>query len=101
VIRREGDRMVVSGPVTLARVASLLEQGREAIADGVRTVDLAEVSELDSSALAVLLAWLRDARSRNRELAFTGLPEDLDAIARLYGVADLLPRAQPQASRHH
>ena len=101
MIRREGERMFVSGAATLDGVAGLLEQGREQILGGARIVDLGEVTEMDSSALAVLLAWLRDARSRNRELAFTRLPEGLAAIAWLYGVADLLPVAQPEASPHH
>ncbi|MGQ0511027.1 MAG: STAS domain-containing protein [Betaproteobacteria bacterium] len=101
MITREGDRMLVSGPVTLSGVAALLEQGREQILGGARVVDLGGVTELDSSALAMLLAWLRDARSRNRELAFTGLPDGLTAIARLYGVDGLLAVARPQAATHH
>ena len=91
MIRRDGPRMVVSGPVTLANAASVLEEGRRHLADGVRTVDLAEVSEMDSALLALLLAWLRDARLREQPLAFTQLPESLRTIARLYGVDRLLP----------
>lgn len=93
--------MVIAGPATLATVATLLEQGRAQIEAGISTVDLGEVSELDSSALAMLLAWLREARARGRELSFVGLPEGLVAIARLYGVADLLPLAQGASARHH
>ncbi len=83
--------MVVSGPVTLANVAALLEEGRRHLADGVRTVDLAEVSEMDSALLALLLAWLREARQHERALAFANLPESVRTIARLYGVDRLLP----------
>jgi len=91
MIRREGARMVVSGPVTLANVAALLEEGRRHLADGVRTVDLAEVSEMDSALLALLLACLREARQHDRALAFANLPESVRTIARLYGVDRLLP----------
>jgi phospholipid transport system transporter-binding protein len=90
MIRREGARMVVSGPVTLANVAALLEEGRRHLADGVQTVDLAEVSEMDSALLALLLAWLREARQHERALAFANLPESVRTIARLYGVDRLL-----------
>ncbi len=83
--------MVVSGPVTLANVAALLEEGRRHLADGVQTVDLAEVSEMDSALLALLLAWLREARQHERALAFANLPESVRTIARLYGVDRLLP----------
>ena len=99
MIRREGERMVVSGALTLASVAAVLREGSAVIGQGVRTVDLAEVGELDSSALALLLAWLREARRQNHGLSFTNLPQGLTTIARLYGVADLLPAAP--ASVHH
>jgi phospholipid transport system transporter-binding protein len=99
MIRREADRLVVSGALTLATVAADLGAGRAAIAEGARSVDLAQVVELDSSALALLLAWLREAKRLGRDLAFTNLPRGLTTIAQLYGVAELLPVAT--ASAHH
>jgi len=93
MIRREGARILVSGPVTLANAAQVLEEGRRHFAEGARTVDLGEVTELDSAALALALAWLRDARAAKRELAFANLPQALQALARLYGVEELLFRA--------
>ena len=92
-IRREGERMVVSGPVTLANAGAVLEEGARHLAEGVRTVDLGEVTEMDSSLLATMLAWLRDARRRGGDLAFANLPESLRTLARLYGVDNLIPVA--------
>jgi len=83
--------MLVSGPVTLANVAGLLEEGRRYLAEGVSTVDFGEVTEMDSAALALCLAWLRDARAAGGSLGFANLPESLQTIARLYGVHSLLP----------
>jgi len=91
VIRREDARMVVSGPVTLGNVAGLLEEGRRHLAEGVRSVDFGEVTEMDSAALALCLAWLRDAKAAGGAITFTNLPESLQTIARLYGVHSLLP----------
>ena len=91
MIRREGPRMIVSGPVTLANASALLEEGRRHLADGVQTVDLGEVSEMDSALLGLLLAWLREARLHERPLNFAHLPESVRTIARLYGVDTLLP----------
>jgi phospholipid transport system transporter-binding protein len=93
VIRREGRRILVSGPVTLANVAAILAEGRRHLEEGVATVDLSEVSEMDSSLLAAMLAWLRDAKSRDRQLTFANLPGSLQTIARLYGVDSLIPLA--------
>ena len=83
--------MMVSGPVTLANVAGLLEEGRRFLAEGVRNVDFGEVTEMDSSALALCLAWLRDAKAAGGAITFSNLPESLQTIARLYGVHGLLP----------
>ena len=91
MIRRDGRRIVVSGPVTLANAARLLDEGRQHLAEGAATVDLGEVTELDSALLALSLAWLRDAREAKRELAFANLPEALQTLSRLYGVEGLLP----------
>jgi len=56
---------------------------------------------MDSSLLAVLLAWLRDARTRNHDLTFNNLPEALQTIARLYGVDSLLPAGHTAAPSRH
>jgi phospholipid transport system transporter-binding protein len=91
MIRRDGRKITVSGPVTLANAARVLEEGRQHLAEGARTVDLGEVTEMDSSLLALALAWLRDARAAKRELAFANVPEALQTLSRLYGTEDLLP----------
>ena len=56
MIRRDGSRMLLSGAVTLGNVAQVLDEGRRHLDEGVRSVDLGEVSELDSALLALLLA---------------------------------------------
>ena len=93
MITRDGNTLTLSGPVTLENVARVLEEGLQQIRDGARTVDLAGVTELDSSLLAMLLAWLREAKQRDSEIAFANLPQGLETIARLYGVDGLLPSA--------
>ena len=91
MIRRDGPRITVSGPVTLANAAAVLAEGRQHLADGARTVDFGEVTEMDSAALALALAWLREARAAKREVTFANLPEALRTLAKLYGVEELLP----------
>jgi len=93
MIRREGRKIMVSGPVTLGNAAKLLEEGRQHLAEGVRSVDLGEVTELDSALLALALAWVRDAREAKREIVFANLPDGLQTLTRLYGVEALLPLA--------
>ena len=93
MIQREGERMLVDGPVTLANVTQVLEDGYAAIRAGANAVDLKGVTELDSSLLAMVLAWLREAAQAGRTLRVDNLPGGLITIAQLYGVDELLPAA--------
>lgn len=92
MIRVEGERLYVSGPATLATAAQLIEEARGPLEAGVSAIDLGEVTELDSSLLAVLFAWLRAAKLRERSLSLLRLPPGLKSLAQLYGVAELLPQ---------
>ncbi|MEO6928022.1 MAG: STAS domain-containing protein [Casimicrobiaceae bacterium] len=53
-------------------------------------VDMGGLVHADSSALAVLLALSRRASAEDRPLALVALPEALLALARVYGIDELL-----------
>jgi phospholipid transport system transporter-binding protein len=57
------------------------------------TIDFAGIDAVDSSAVALLLEWRRQAGRRGKTLQFVNLPENLIALARLYGVEDLIAAA--------
>jgi phospholipid transport system transporter-binding protein len=92
MMRVEGERLCVSGPATLATATQLLEAARAPLAAGVNAVDLGDVTEVDSSLLAVLFAWMREVQARGGRLQLLRPPEELKSLARLYGVAELLPQ---------
>ncbi|MDP9109173.1 MAG: STAS domain-containing protein, partial [Pseudomonadota bacterium] len=48
-----------TAPLTFANASSVLADGLRAIDSGQSVIDLAGVSTIDSSAVAVLLAWQR------------------------------------------
>lgn len=87
--------MLIAGPATLGTITSLLEEGLVQVRAGAALIDLAEVSELDSSLLAAVLAWIREAGMRNQTLHVANLPKGLQTLAELYGVVELLPVADP------
>ena len=93
MITSEAGSMRVSGPVLMANAATVKAAGEEALAAGVSTVDLAGVTEVDSSAVAVLLAWTRLARERGQPFTITATPDSVRSLATLYGVAEMLPLA--------
>ncbi len=62
---------------------------------GRLTIDFAAVTGVDSSAVALLLEWRREAQRLGKALVFVNLPSNLLALAKLYGVAELI---QPAAT---
>jgi len=93
VIRSEGESLRVEGPVTFANVEVVLAEGLRRFEGPQVRVDLAGVTEVDSSALSMLLEWVRQATSKGQRIDFVNLPPNLSSLARLYGVTELIPAA--------
>jgi phospholipid transport system transporter-binding protein len=90
VITREGERLLLQGPVTIATVAALLAQARTLLAPGVAVLDFAGATEVDSAAVALALECLREARARKLALSLANLPKAMQNLAELYAVSELL-----------
>lgn len=86
-------RVRVTAPMVIGAAAELREAGESALLGGASVVDLSAVTEADSSAVAVLLAWTRIAGERGQALSVVGVPNSIRSLANLYGVAELLPLA--------
>ena len=85
-----GDRCAVRGPITIDNVVALLAEGNGLFSAAQATVDLAAVTEVDSSALSLLLEWRREAGRNGRSIRYLNLPANLKSLAELYGVTELL-----------
>ena len=88
------EALAVTGELTFATIPGVLAQSadyeaRTDLPDRL-VIDFTGVSGVDSSAVALLLEWRRQAQRRGKTLVFTNLPANLVAIARLYGVAELI-----------
>lgn len=84
--------LLESGGLTMETVPALFETGLQHLVSQDMQVDFSQVEAVDSAAVSMLLGWERAAQRGRRELRVINLPEDLLSLARLYGVADLLPR---------
>ena len=93
MIEREAGRLVVKAPLTMANARGLLAAGRSALQPGEQIFDFSQVTEADSSAVAVMLGWLRAAGPSRSTVKFVQIPKGVLSLAELYGVIDLLPRA--------
>jgi len=76
----------VSGPMTFATAAALVDQAPFDQGDSRCTVDLANVSVIDSAGLAVIIEWLALARRVDCSLRFSGASPRLQQLAELAGV---------------
>ena len=92
MIVRQGNRYLLDGPVTLDNVGMLLSEGAVFEGDSV-IVDLRLVTSADSSALSLLMEWIRRFGSSGRHIAFANVSHNLRSLAELYGVVDLIPVA--------
>jgi phospholipid transport system transporter-binding protein len=85
------DRAKLSGELRFDTVGSLLDAGNRVIGEGrVAVIDLADVSASDSAGLALLIEWLSVARSAKRPLRYENMPSQLQQLARLSEVEELL-----------
>jgi phospholipid transport system transporter-binding protein len=92
LIKREGEWMVVQGNLNIETVPAIFETGLQQLANEDLCVDFSQVESVDSAAVSMLLGWARAAQRDKQGLRVRGLPEDLMNLARLYGVAELLPQ---------
>ena len=87
------DRATVRSAMTLAEAKALLMAGVGIISGPISTFDLAEVTAVDSSGLAVVFGWLREAKRLGKSIRIVNVPQNLSSLAEVYGVKDLLPVA--------
>ncbi len=85
-----GGQAQLAGPVTLANVNAVLDEGSRMLKAPSVILDLAAVTEVDSTAVSVLLEWRRAALRDKRAIAYVNLPDNLKSLIKLYGVSELL-----------
>jgi phospholipid transport system transporter-binding protein len=94
-----GEVLALTGALSFETLPTVLSQSAEYVArtdlPDRLTIDFAGITAVDSSAVALLLEWRREALRLKKGLEFVNLPANLLALATLYGVAELI---QPTVS---
>lgn len=99
--------LTLSGPLTQLEAPRVLREGEAQLGQARQAgiaalcVDCTGLSQVDSSALAVLLSWQRTAQDAGIALDIAGAPQSLSNLATLYGVESLLAIAPATAVHHH
>ena len=83
------------GPLTFATARLARETGLTALRAGNAPrieIDCNGITSCDSAGMTVLLDWLAFAKCAGRSLHFSNLPEQVQEIARISDVLELLER---------
>lgn len=88
-------KFAARGPLTFATASRARESGLAAFgAANSREleVDCSGITSSDSAGMSVLLDWLAIAKRAGRSMHFVSLPEQVQAIARISDVLELLEK---------
>lgn len=87
------DRLLVRGSLDFDTVSGIEAEGTAwltGLAPSRAVVDLSGVEYGNSAGVALLLSWLRAARSGGRQLVFEAMPEEMRSMVKVGGLASLL-----------
>ena len=89
-----GEVLKLEGELNFGSMSRLLSEtrayaGQETLPDCL-AIDFANVTEVDSSAVALMLHWRREAEQLGKALRYVHLPSNLQSLADLYGVDQLI-----------
>ena len=90
VLSDDGGAWLFRGTLTFDNVSTVFAASKAIGLPTTGMVDMSGLMHADSSALAVLLALSRRATAEDRPLSLGALPEALLALARVYGIDELL-----------
>ena len=85
-ITQQGNQWQVVGDVLIDNASSLLAQTSLFNINEDIVVDLSAVTDVDTSALSLMLEWQRRVTALNHKILFQHVPLNLMSLAGLYGV---------------
>lgn len=89
-ITQNNDSWHVSGDVVIRTVSSLLNASKALSMSADTTIDFADVTDIDTATISLILEWKRRAAKENHAITFTHFPDNLNSLTQLYGVAELI-----------
>ena len=90
--RREDGCFILKGVMSFQSVPVIWRQGMDLFRTSPSLVlDLQGVTRSDSAGLALLIEWMRFARSLNKPISYINMPQQMLAIARASSLDNILP----------
>ncbi|MCU7835223.1 MAG: STAS domain-containing protein [gamma proteobacterium symbiont of Taylorina sp.] len=84
----------IKGELNFQSVPELWLQNKEELfneQDRILEIDFSQLNRSDSSGLALLLEWYREAEQKGKKITFINLPEQMIHMAEVCGLDDVLP----------
>lgn len=83
----ENSRLIVSGVLNFETVVTLWKQSLLLLMKySYVDIDLSKVTASNSAGLALLVEWLKYGKQENKTIIFSGMPPQLQSIAKVAGV---------------
>ena len=90
-IIQQANQWQIAGDVLIDNASSLLVQSELLEITENIEVDFSAVTDVDTSALSLMMEWQRRAAALNHKVIFQHVPVNLMSLAALYGVTDFIP----------
>lgn len=86
------DVLCVSGKLYLKEIVQACNEGKALINKlGAVRVDFSGVEDSDSGCLAMMVEWLRVAKTQKKDIVFNNLPQFMLDLGRVCGIDTILP----------
>lgn len=90
MITFQNQKIVVQGHATIDNVTALTRQGLPLLSGSACTVDLSQLTEVDSTVISMFLEWSRAAQKMGCTLCFINMPSSVAGLIQLYGMTELI-----------
>lgn len=89
-IAKQANAWRLSGDLQMDNANAILNESALLPMDDLINIDFADVNNIDTAALALMLAWVRRAKAEFCQLTFSNVPDNLKSLANLYSVQAIL-----------
>lgn len=85
-ITQEANRWQLSGDLIIENINQVLAASKALTLTGTTQLDFANVTDVDTSAISLILEFKRRAATEMAELSLSNVPANLISLMQLYGV---------------
>ncbi|MEK0411796.1 MAG: STAS domain-containing protein [Methylophilaceae bacterium] len=86
----EKNQWQLSGDLTIEKIPAIIDLISKQKLDKKTTIDFSKVTSVDTSTLSLIFELQRKAKKTQSQFTFKNLPKNLNSLAKLYGVEDLV-----------